>query len=251
MWRCHIGSAADSEGASPADTAWAFLEPFLARFDAFVFSNPLYIPCCVAGSGAPVLIIRPGITPASSKNQELAWHEIASVLTRAHRLSDLVMDPHNTCAPFQEPVPAVSLYRGGGVWESGAHSKHRQHPNSHAVPFLTRPVVTQVSRWDALKGWLGLIAGFAALKGGGGAAPAGGAPSEHEEALVCNAVLLLVGPDPRGVADDPEGGAHLLEVCRAVDALPHHVGKDVRLVLLPMDDAKANALMVNAIQRAS
>jgi len=163
----------------------------------------------------------------------------------------------------------VHLYRGGGVWEGASAGKQ---PNPRAVPFLSRPVVCQVSRWDALKGWLGLVAGFASLKAGGGrrvgAAPAAGAgpagggpapappaapppPSEREEALVCNAVLLLVGPDPRGIADDPEGSSHLAAVCAAVDALPHHVRADVRVVLLPMDELGANALMVNAIQRAS
>ena len=41
------------------------------------------------------------------------------------------------------------------------------------------------------------------------------------------------------------------DLVAAVDALPHHVRADVRVVLLPMDELGANALMVNAIQRAS
>ena len=202
VWRCHIGAAAARAGAvaapPPSDAAWAFLAPFLARFDAFVFTHPEYVPCCVAGlPGAVVKIIRPGISPESAKNMEMSWHEIASVLSRAHLLSDLVKDPQNKCAAAGAPFPGAHLYRGGGVWDASGAGKQ---PNPHGVPFLSRPVITQVSRWDALKGWLGLLAGFAHLKqargGGGGAGPAGGgpapAPSEREEALICNAVLLLV-----------------------------------------------------------
>lgn len=152
-----------------------------------------------------------------------------------------------------------------------------------------------MSRWDRLKGWRDLLSGFLHLKASHGAAApwlahaAGGKRAERDRAArtICNAALVLAGPDPSGVTDDPEGEevmvlAHAAAACcvrssrarrarcppltnpnadpepkvladllAAYDALPPAASRDIFIVVLPMVSSEENALMVNALQRAS
>jgi trehalose synthase len=96
------------------------------------------------------------------------------------------------------------------------------------------PIVTQVSRWDALKDPLGVMKGFAE-----GVVP-------HSDAH-----LVLAGPDVEAVDDDPEG-REMLERCKAArEDLAPEVRERVHLAALPMDDREENAAMVNALQAGS
>lgn len=61
--------------------------------------------------------------------------------------------------------------------------------------------------------------------------------------------LVLAGPDPASIQDDPESRGVLEELCRAWRALPDATRRDVAIVTLPMANRKRNALMVNALQR--
>src|ERR671928_1741460 len=63
--------------------------------------------------------------------------------------------------------------------------------------------------------------------------------------------LVLAGPEPASIQDDPEALA-VLESLRAqyVDLEPD-VREDIVLLALPMGSRKANALMVNALQSCS
>jgi trehalose synthase len=97
---------------------------------------------------------------------------------------------------------------------------------------LDSPLVAQVSRWDALKDPLGVLAAFA----------------EHVNAEV-EPHLVLAGPDVAAVADDPEGAQVYAETETAWHALPPDVRRRVHLALLPMQDAEENAVIVNALQR--
>jgi trehalose synthase len=95
-------------------------------------------------------------------------------------------------------------------------------------------LVTQVSRWDRLKDPLGVMEGFVA----------------HVDAGT-NAHLVLAGPEPASVADDPEG-ADVLRACIARwESLAPEARRRVHLALLPMADAEENAAIVNALQRRS
>lgn len=91
------------------------------------------------------------------------------------------------------------------------------------------PMVLQVSRWDPLKDMAGVLR---CLPG-----------------LPADAHLVLAGPDPHEVSDDPEGIAVLAEVRAAYQALPLAERQRVHLVTLSMRDAHRNALMINALQR--
>src|SRR6185295_3018091 len=97
---------------------------------------------------------------------------------------------------------------------------------------LDCPLLAQVSRWDALKDPLGVLAAFA----------------EHVHAEP-EPHLVLAGPDVTAVADDPEGAEVLAEVEAARRDLPRDVRRRVHLALLPMEDVDENAVIVNALQR--
>lgn len=92
-------------------------------------------------------------------------------------------------------------------------------------------VVSQVSRWDRLKDPQGLLAIF----------------ERHLEAPSVH--LVLVGPETAGVSDDPEGAAVYEEVAEHWRGMSEACRARCHLVSLPMDDLRANATMVNALQR--
>jgi trehalose synthase len=116
------------------------------------------------------------------------------------------------------------------------------------IGLLTRPIVTQVSRWDRLKGFGPLLDAFALLKRSvHGEAPADGAHRRDLDLVR----LVLAGPDPSAIQDDPEAREVLDELRAAYRALAPWLQSEVAILLLPMHSLEENALMVNALQRAS
>jgi trehalose synthase len=93
-------------------------------------------------------------------------------------------------------------------------------------------LVVQVSRWDPLKDHVGVMAGFC----------------DHGPADE-GIHLVLVGPDPESVTDDPEGTASLEELKETWRRLPADKRRQVHIACLPMDDVDENAAIVNALQR--
>jgi trehalose synthase len=209
VWRCHIGLDIDTEQTR---AAWSFLEADARAYDHSIFSAPEYIPPFLAGRSS---VIPPGIDPLSPKNSELRPFELVEILCDAALLSGT----------------------GTRRWE---HPALRLRPNGRYTPaedlsVLFRPTVTQISRWDRLKGWLPLLEGFCRFKGRG-----------HERLQ-----LLLAGPDPTGVADDPEARDLLADIAGVWRALTPSLQKDVAVVVLPLASRVENALMVNALQRSA
>lgn len=225
IWRCHIGLDRETPATR---AAWDFLLPWLAPYDHAVFTLPDYVP---SGLKQDVSVVPPSIDPLSHKNRELSVHKLTGVLSCA----GLVGDGHPTLGePF--PEPAQRLQRDGRFGSALAPED---------LGLLYRPIVTQVSRWDRLKGYGPLLDGFRRMK----EAPPNGDPRHNERIGLVR--LLLCGPDPASVADDPEGKAVLEELVEAWLALPERLQRDVALLVLPMGSRKHNALMVNAIQRCS
>lgn len=72
IWRCHI------DLSQPNDRVWRFLEPFVNRYDASIFSSPSF------ARQLPIsqYLFYPSIDPLSEKNRELEPGFIASVLER-------------------------------------------------------------------------------------------------------------------------------------------------------------------------
>jgi trehalose synthase len=229
VWRCHIGLD-QSNAATRA--AWEFLAPYLAHYDHAVFSAPEYIPERLAGRAS---VIAPGIDPLASKNRELTLRDAVEVLCRSALLS---------CPGPTVGGPYRALARR--VLPSGGLAPVNAGEN---IGLLTRPIVTQISRWDRLKGFLPLMRAFAGLKHS--AYTAGGSIEPLQRRRLELARLVLAGPDPAGVADDPEAADVLDELRRGYAALHPDIQADIALIVLPMEAVEENALMVNALQCAS
>jgi trehalose synthase len=215
IWRCHIGRDTPN---GHADRSWSFLQPYLDGVaDAFVFSRRAFAPRWM--DGRPLAVIPPSVDPFSTKNADLTPGEVRRVLALAGLL-DLPRDV--------APVPFVRRDGRPAQLERRMETLLTGPP-----PPADVPLVVQVSRWDAMKDMAGVMQAFA----------------EHVGPRSPTAQLALVGPEVRGVSDDPEGELVLDDCLGHWRALPAAVRARVHLGCVPMDDADENALVINALQR--
>lgn len=229
VWRCHIGL--DEDNAS-TETAWDFLKPWVRDYDQTVFSLREYVPGFLQDRAN---LIQPALNPLSAKNRTLSAPELSDILRRA-RLSG---SPHPTVDGDFAP-PAMRLQRDGSFAPA---------TRPEDLGLMHRPVVTQISRWDRLKGFAPLLQGFARMKKR--AFLDRNASSERERRRLGLSRLVLAGPEPESVSDDPEGQEVFNEICSLWHDLPPEVQRDVAVITLPMTSRRINALMVNALQRCS
>lgn len=232
IWRCHIGL---DEKTESTEAAWDFLSGHVQDYDRAVFSLPEYVPTCLASKAA---IIPPAIDPLSHKNRELPVHKIAGILVNAN----LAETQHPVvCENFDTPAMRLSA---SGEFEPATVAGD--------LGLMFRPIVTQISRWDRLKGFAPLLEAFTHLKRNGRASmhPDREPPLRSSQRLE-QARLVLAGPEPASVADDPEAKEVLAELCGRYLELPAEVQQDVALLSLPMKSRKENALIVNALQCCS
>jgi trehalose synthase len=101
-WRCHI------DLSHPNRTVWDFLEKFVAKYDAAMFSAPEFS----RGLSIPQYLFYPAIDPLSEKNQELDSSLIAQTLARYR------IDPQRTILTqisrfdrLKDPVGVIRAYR--------------------------------------------------------------------------------------------------------------------------------------------
>lgn len=214
VWRCHIGS---DKVNGPLKGAWEFLRPHLEHANACVFSRQGYVPTWF---GMPsIFIIPPAIDAFSVKNEPMSRATARSILRHIGLLDGAAKNGRHLDFTRLDGSPG-RVKRTAEILQTGP------------VPNWDVPTVVQVSRWDPLKDMAGVMRGFA----------------DRIEHLV-DAHLVLVGPDVRGVTDDPEG-ARVLDSCiTRWRRLPSAIRDRVHLVCLPMEDVEENAIMVNAIQR--
>jgi len=226
IWCCHIGLP---ERLPVTRAVWEFLEPYVATYDHAIFSAPEYIPSFLAGVSE---VIHPAIDPLSQKNRDLHTHGLVGILCNAALAVE-----HSPVLTPAFASPAMRLMPDG-----------RWAPPSSwdDIGMLSRPIVAQISRWDRLKGFAPLLDAFARLK----RCPRPDAGEVHRRRLEI-VRLVLAGPDPASVADDPEGLEVLEELRAKYLALEPRLQSDVVLLTLPMTSRKENALMVNAIQRCA
>jgi trehalose synthase len=229
VWRCHIGL---DQQTSATESAWEFLQPYLGAYDHAVFSAPDYVPNFFTGHAT---IIRPGIDPLSHKNRKLGLHKTVGVLSNA----GLAVAPGPLVTPPYE-WPAQRLSPEG-----------RFIPATERGDFglFTRPIVTQISRWDRLKGFEPLLQAFAHFK----RRVSDGGRSDDPVHRVRQDLtrLVLAGPDPESIQDDPEGREMLDDLRQQYCALDPKIQDAVAIIALPMKSQTENALMVNALQRGS
>jgi trehalose synthase len=227
-WRSHIGLDHETPDTR---VAWEFLRPYVGLYDHAVFSLAEYVPDFLS---ARATVIHPTIDPLSHKNRDLSLHKMVGIMCDAG------------LAVAHWPVL-------DGAFEARAR---RLQPDGSFGPatapddigLLARPIVTQVSRWDRLKGFAPLLEAFALLKSGGSLGVIRNA--RHKRRLE-NARLVLAGPDPSSIQDDPEGLSVLEDLAMRHRRIDPAARNDIALVTLPMASRKQNALMVNVLQRAS
>lgn len=214
IWRCHIGADHPND---LTHAGWQFLEPYVNRADAVVFSRPAFVPDCC--DGVPVGIVPPSIDAGSPKNQEMEPAQVRAILRQAGLLA-------GDSAAEGEPV-----YRRADGAEARVE-RRCEVVGDGGLPGPETPLVVQVSRWDRLKDPIGVMRGFAAVA------------ADHPDAE-----LVLAGPSLGSVTDDPDGATVLAEVEADWQLLPNEIRSRVTLACLPMEDLEENAAIVNALQR--
>jgi trehalose synthase len=178
-------------------------------------------------------LIYPALDPLSHKNRDLAVNKLVGVLV------------NSGLQPPYGPVPS----------EDYEHQVERIMPDGSAGPatemgLLFRPIVLQVSRWDRLKGWLPLMEGFVRMKQAHRESDRGTMDLRNRRRVEASR-LVLAGPDPASISDDPEGLEVLRQIRECYASLDPELQDDVAVLLLPMASRKENALIVNALQRCS
>jgi trehalose synthase len=227
IWRCHIGFDGTT---SASEEAWKFLIADTLSYDRSIFTLPDYVPPFLAESAA---VMAPGIDPLTHKNRELSVHKASGILIDAA----LTATMHPALAP---PFAAQAL-------RLQVDQSFQPAVFPEDLGLLFRPVLTQISRWDRLKGFGPLLDAFVILKT---RKPAEARSGRHQ-LYIDHARLVLAGPDPGGVQDDPEAEETLAELCRRWSGLPPELQREIAILKLPLGSVKENALMVNALQRCS
>jgi trehalose synthase len=210
VWTCHVGIDRPNDVAR---SAWDFLRSDAIAADVATFTRDAY-----AWDGLDddrLRVIPPCIDDRSRKNVLLDPDHVETILQGAG-----LLDPAATVT--------ASFPRADG--SQGQIVERSDMTEEGPVPSHV-PLVAQVSRWDALKDPLGVMRGFV------------------EEPTLDEAHLVLAGPKPSGVADDPEAEAVMRQVHDEWRTLRASERSRVHLANLPTDDLEANAIIVNALQR--
>lgn len=228
IWRCHIGL---EEHNDTTRGVWKFLTPYLNAYDHYVFSLPNYVPDQIKGTTS---IIPPAIDPLSHKNRTLGMVKSVGILQQSGIM--------NHYPPLLYPYYTQQVRR---VMPDGSFNNVNHHSD---LNIMYRPVVLQISRWDRLKGFKELMEAFILMK-------QKNETKTEKEAVTYKRIkftrLIFGGPDPAFVSDDPEGMEVLQELIDQYGAISKELQEDIAILLLPLDNLKENALIVNALQRSS
>lgn len=213
VWRCHVGR---DEPNRWTERAWEFLLPYLRHADDYVFSRAAFAPSFLDRDR--VHVIPPSIDPFSAKNEPMSHRNVRLMLCYVGLLDG------------DGGPPAVPFTRRDG--SPGRVNRHVDILQSGPAPRADMPVVVQVSRWDRMKDMPGVMEGFA-----------------HHVDPALGAHLILMGPNVRGVADDPEAAAVYDECVERWRALPHAARGRVHLACVPTADPDEMSAITNALQR--
>ena len=208
VWTCHVGVDIATDIVR---SAWSFLREDLRAARAATFTRRAYV-----WDGLEALALRtipPCIDPLSAKNVALSGSDIPRILGSAG-----IFDP-----PPGQPGSAACTEDGRAIIRHEAQMTERARTPPDA------PLVLQVSRWDALKDPVGVMIGFA-------------------RSVRTDAHLILAGPAPSSVVDDPEADHVFTEVRQAWLGLDERARTRVHLANLPIEDPEENAVVVNALQ---
>src|SRR5579859_2030786 len=213
IWSCHIGADHPNRNTR---AAWKFLLPYVEQTAAQGFSRRQHVWPGLDRS--TVAVIPPCLDAFSPKNQHLDADTVDAILSAA------------------AIIPAVSDGNADFVRQDGTPGTGSSHVRmiEHDPLPVRAPIVTQSSRWDPLKDHAGVLASFA-----------------RHVSSDTGAHLVLAGPAPDSIVDDPGSQETLAELQRDWEALERSSQQRIHLACLPMKDAEENAAVVNALQRRS
>ncbi len=104
VWRCHIDTSQPNEGV------WAFLQPYLADYDAVVFTMKEFVPPGL--DGERVIVMPPAIDPLSPKNMPVPQALARRVLEWMGVRSDQpLMTQVSRFDPWKDPMGVIEVYR--------------------------------------------------------------------------------------------------------------------------------------------
>jgi len=102
VWRCHI------DVSHPHKPVWKFLQNWVARYDASIFSLPEF----AQPLPHPLYIIPPGIDPLSEKNRDLPAEEVAGIIPLFGLDPNLpVVLQVSRFDRFKDPLGVIEAYR--------------------------------------------------------------------------------------------------------------------------------------------
>lgn len=104
IWRCHI------DLSTPNMSVWNFIEPYINRYDAAIFSSEKYV---IPSLKVPKIAIRPpSIDPLSDKNKEIPDAAITEVLERfGVNPEKPIITQVARFDPWKDPTGVVDVYR--------------------------------------------------------------------------------------------------------------------------------------------
>lgn len=102
IWRCHV------DVSHPSQQIWKFLQSFIVRYDASVFSAPQFSQTLPI----PQFLISPSIDPLAEKNRPLTHEEIDEVLHRLGLNSDKPMVTQiSRFDSLKDPVGVIKAFK--------------------------------------------------------------------------------------------------------------------------------------------
>ncbi len=102
LWRCHI------DVSRPDKDVWAFLRPFIAKFDAAVYSAPAF----AQRMSMRQVLIAPSIDPLSDKNRDMDRVEIDAILRRLEIPRDLpIVTQVSRFDYLKDPMGVIEAFR--------------------------------------------------------------------------------------------------------------------------------------------
>jgi trehalose synthase len=104
IWRCHI------DLSTPNTAVWNFLEHYISRYDAAIFTSEKYV---IPGiEGPKVFIMPPSIDPLSDKNKEISASAISDVLTK-HGVNPEkpIITQVGRFDPWKDPLGVIDVYK--------------------------------------------------------------------------------------------------------------------------------------------
>merc|ERR1712130_500975 len=230
---CHIGVDKDND---VTEATWDFLKPYITMADHIIYSLKDYIPrYIIKDNKIPFSVIPPAICPFTPKNIGLTHSELLSILSKSN-----IIQPTTTENQWTHKAQRVCGVTGKLVECSNARNNNFE--------LLFNPILCEISRWDKLKGWSQLIEAFVHLKQNLHKGKFSDSP------ILKDMILVLAGPDPKFIQDDPEGIKVFKDLCdfyKSLGSKYKAIQDQIYILSVPMDNTEQNAFIINALQRLS